>query len=284
MKYFTYQALAAVVLSILFFGSAVAADKSPMDYFTEQDAENAKANAPILAATTIDELLELGALPKKYAAHYRKLPAYDQAQLVDNIKLNLNSYQAVAEKIDGDRAVVLRASTWSLNKAVEMSRIDGAWIPGNETTMWYYDQGASGSFVVTGVATAQMPDGQIELEDAADDALPMRLTLSDLLSRYLYGHAVPEVEFSLPRCLTTGSYSISDGSFMNIVAPNNWPKFDENTSGTLEVTRIEDGRFWANFEMTAILQAESFKEPDPTQAVNITGVIENASNQCPGGA
>lgn len=290
MKYFTYQVLAAVVLSSLFFGSAVAADKSPMDYFAEQDAENAKANAPILAATTIAELLELGALPKKYAARFAKMSAEEQAQLIDGVKQGLDSGRAVAERIDGDRAVVLRESAHpsSWNKVVEMSRIDGAWIPGNETMM-LSDSGASGSFVVTGFASAQLSAGWIEHTDgyyAGDKEFPIMLTISDILGPYLNGHAVPTVAFSHPGCLTTGSYSITHprGFFRTGGAERSEVQtFDENISGTLEVTRIEDGRFWANFEMTAILSAESFKEPDPTQAVNITGVIENASNLCPGG-
>ena len=162
-----------------------------------------------------------------------------------------------------------------------MSRIDGAWIPGNETTI-SSDNGASGSFVVAGVASAQLSEGWIEHLDVGgstgDDEFQMRLTISDILGQYLYGHAVPAVTFSHPGCLTTGSHPIppdSWGKFSTGGAERSeWQLFNENITGTLEVTRVEDGRFWANFEMTAILQAESFKEPDPTQAVNITGGLE----------
>jgi len=290
MKYFTYQVFTAMVLSG-FLTVSSAADESPMDYFAEQDAENAKTNAPILAAMTIDELLELGALPKQYAAVFEKYSAEDQAELVESVKQNLDSGRAVAEKIDGDRAVVLRESayTGSWNKVVEMSRTDGTWVPGREISM-QSDSGASGSFVVSGIATARLSAGRIENSDySGDDRNSFLLTISDILGPYLYGYPVPAVAFSHPGCLTAGSHSISvldpKGWFMTGGAERSERQtFDENISGTLEVTRVEDGRFWANFEMTAILRTSLGKEQDATQAVNITGTIDNASNSCPGGS
>ena len=290
MKHFTKQVFTAVVLSGFLSGTG-AADDSPMAYFAEQDAENAKTNAPILAATTTKELIKLGALPKQYAARFAEMSAEEQAQLIDGVKQGLDSGRAVAEKIDGDRAVVLRESAYpgSWNKVVEMSRTDGVWVPGNETMM-ESDSGASGSFNVTGVATTQLSGGLVEHTDGyyvGDKEFPILLTISDILGPYLHVYDLPTVAFSHPGCLTVGSHSISHprGSFTTGGEERSERQsFDENISGTLDVTRIEDDRFWANFEMTATLRAESFKEPDPTQAVNITGTIANASNLCPGGA
>lgn len=51
----------------------------------------------------------------------------------------------------------------------------------------------------------------------------------------------------------------------------------ENLSGTMDVTKIEGERFWASFEITAVLSPGLGAEPDPAQAVNVTGTINNAS-------
>jgi len=59
MKQIMCQVFATVVLSSAVTAGAVAADDSPMDYFAEQDAENARTHAPVLAATTIEELINL---------------------------------------------------------------------------------------------------------------------------------------------------------------------------------------------------------------------------------
>lgn len=291
MNHFIYQALAAVVLSSFLSSSAGAADNSPMGYFAGQDAENAKKNAAILAATTTEELIKLGALPKRFAAMLAEMSAEEQAEVIDSVKLDLDSGRAVAEKIDGDRAVVLRESSYpgTWNNVVEMSRIDGAWVPGQETGM-LSDNGARGSFVVTGTATAQLSEGWVENTDAyyvGDKEFPILLTISDILGPYLDGHAVPTVAFSHPGCLTTGSHSISHprGSFTTGGAERSEVRtFNENISGTLDVTKVEDGRFWAGFELTAIVKTEMGEDQDLMQAVNITGTIENASNLCPGGA
>jgi hypothetical protein len=290
MKHLIDHVYAAVVLSGLLVGSALAADDSPMGYFAEQDVENAKKNAPILAATTTDELIKLGALPKQYAARFAEMSAEEKEQLIDGVKQGLDSTMAVAEKVDGDRAVVLRESSYrgAWNKVTEMSRINGAWAPGNETMM-LNDSGASGSFAATGVATAQLTEGWVAQSDGyyvGDKEFPIYLSLNDILGPYLDGKEVPTVAFSHPGCLTLGKHSISHPRGMFTTGGEEHSEvqtFDANISGTLEVTKVDADRFWAKFEMTAVARTEFSEDQGSSQAVNITGTVENAYNLCPGG-
>jgi hypothetical protein len=288
MKHRTYSLFNAIFLSSFLSASAVAADDSPMDYFAEQDAENAIKSAPILAATTPEELIELGALPERVAGYLAEISPEEKAEFLHSFKQDFDSRQTVAEKIDGDRAVVLRESAYptAWNIVIEMSRTDGVWAPGNQTMM-LSDSGAHGSFVVTGAATAQLTEGWVAQSEYTDDEFPIALVLNDLLGQYLNGNYVPTVTFSHAGCLAPGSHSITHprGSFTNGAEKfGGVQTFDENISGTLEVTKVEDGRFWASFEMTGILRTEMGEEQDPTQAVSIKGTIENAFNLCPGGA
>jgi hypothetical protein len=288
MKYFLCHFLTAAVLSSILIGNAGAAADSPMGYFAEQDAENAKKSAPILAATTPEELIELGALPERVAGYLAEISPEEKTQFLHSFKQDFDSRQTVAEKIDGDRAVVLRESAYAgaWNIVVEMSRTDGAWVPGSQTMM-LSDSGAHGSFVVTGVATAQLTEGWVAQSEYTDDEFPIELVLNDLLGPYLDGNYVPTVTFSHTGCLTTGSHSITHprGSFITGAEEiSEAQTFDENISGTLEVTKVEDGRFWADFEMKASLRTEMGEDQDPTQAVSITGTIESAINLCPDGA
>jgi hypothetical protein len=285
------EVLGALVLPSFLIGSALAADDSPMAYFAAQDAENAKKSAPILAATTPEELIELGALPERVAGYLAEISPEEKAEFLHSFKQDFDSRQTVAEKIDGDRAVVLRESAYptAWNIVVEMSRTDGVWTPGKQTMM-LNDSGAHGSFVVKGAVTAQLTEGQVAQSDgyyAGDKEFPVSLNLSDVLLQYLDGHAVPMVTFSHTGCLTPGGHSITHprgGYTTGGEESSDKRTFDENISGTLEVTKVEDGRFWADFEMTAVLRAGIGEKQDPTQTVSITGTIENAINLCPGGA
>jgi len=284
------RVLGALVLSSVLTASNGLADESPMGYFAEQDAINAKKNAPILAATTTDGLIKLGAIPERYAESLAEMSAEEVSQFIDSVKQNIDSGRAVAEKIDGDRAVVLRESAYagSWNKIVQMTRSNGAWSPSGETLI-KSDSGASGSFTVSGVAAAGLTDGQIAQSGDYfdnDGKVSIYLTLSDLLGEHLTGQKMPAVTFSHPGCLTLGSHSISHprGGFTTAGASIvDAQSFGENVSGTMEVTRIEGDRFWASFEMTAVLRPGLGAEPDPAQAVNVTGSINNATNLCPSG-
>ena len=283
------QVLATLALSSIFVTCTALADDSPMGYFAEQDAINAKKNGPILAATTTDELIKLGAIPERYADALAEMSQEEVAQFIDSIKQNLDSAQAVAEKIDGDRAVVLRESAYagSWNKIIQMTRTDGEWAPSGEMMM-QSDSGATGSFTVSGMTTAELVDAQvIQSDDYFDDegnVSSIYLTITDLLGKNLSGQELPTVNFSHPGCLTVGSHSISHprGGYTtageSIVDAQD---FSENISGTMTVEKIEGDRFWASFEMTAVLSPDLGAEPDPAQAVTVSGSINNASNLCP---
>jgi hypothetical protein len=150
-----------------------------MDYFAAQNVENEKKCAPILAATTPEELLELGALPERAAGYIAGLSPEETEQFLHGFKQDCDSRQAVAEKIDGDRAVVLRESAYptAWNIVVEMSRTDGAWVPGKETMM-LSDSGAHGSFVVVGAVSVQLTGGWIAQSDGyavGDKEFPVSL-------------------------------------------------------------------------------------------------------------
>ena len=263
------------------------ADESPMGYFAEQDAINARKNTPILAATTTDELIKLGAIPGRYAESLAAMSADEIAQFIDSIKQNLDSGKAVAERVDGNRAVVLRESAYpgSSNKIVQMTRTDGAWTPSGEMAM-QSDSGATGSFIASGVTTAELSDVQVTQSDGYfdnDGSVSIYLTISDILGENLTGQELPTVTFSHSGCLTQGSHSISHprGGFTTAGASMvDAQSFSENISGTMEVTKIDGDRFWASFELSAVLRPGLGEEPDPAQTVNVTGSIDNASNLC----
>lgn len=283
------KAVLPVLVSLgVLIDSALAADDSPIDYFAAQDAENATKSAPVLAARTPEELIELGALPERAAGSVAGMSPEEKTQFLHGFKQDFDSRQTVAQKVDGDRAVVLRESAYptAWNIVVEMSRTDGAWAPGSQTMM-LSDSGAHGSFVVTGAATAQLTEGRVAQSEYTDDEFPIELVLNDLLGQHLNGNYVPTVTFSHTGCLTTGSHSITHprGGFITGAEElSEAQTFDENISGTLEVTKVEDGRFWAGFEMTATVRTEMGDVHDPAQAVSVKGTIENAFNLCPGGA
>lgn len=290
MKRFSCRNPYALALPGILIACTALADNSPMDYFAEQDEQNAKKNAPILAATTTDELIRLGALPARYADAFAEMAPEEVARYIDSVKQNLDSGRAVAERIDGDRAVVLRESAYagSWNKLVKMTRTNGEWAPSGEVMM-QSDSGATGSFTVSGMATAELTDAQVVQSGAYPDddgnVSTIYLTISDILSENLTGKKLPAVSFSYPKCLTKGSHSISypRGEFTTAgQSMADAQSFSENIAGTMTVSKIEGDRFWASFEMTAVLRPELGDDPDPAKAVRVTGSISNASNLCPG--
>jgi hypothetical protein len=276
------------------FHAAEADAGSPLEYFAEQNAETSKNSAAILAATTPEELIKLGVVHKRmaksYLANASQLSPEDKAGFVNEIKgSGLATHLAVAERIDGDRAVVMRESphpgAWNI--IVNMNRVDGVWTPGSEHRLQNLT-GARASFTVTGSTTAEMTDGFIEQTTLyAEGGEKPYLVLSDMLEKVLTDLTVPMVEFMPPRCPTLGSHALSTeiGRFttggVEFVKREN---FDENFSGTLEITKIEGNRYWGNFEIKVDVH-KKLNEAEPSKrAVSVKGTMENVPNSCPDGA
>ena len=164
MKYILLLA-GIIVLPIPAAGTTEA--DSPSAYFATQEAENAERNVAIARAKTLAELNALGVLPDTMKPYVDQIPKDQQAQYVAAVVAEIDTHTTTLERIDGNRAVVLREpqTPGAANRIVEMSKESGSWKPVNETrTGGLDDRGwlagvisaARGGFTVSGAVVMDL--------------------------------------------------------------------------------------------------------------------------------
>lgn len=280
---------------------------SPMEYFAEQEAENKEKNTAVFAATSMEELIEIGATPSYLDASFMKqLSAEQNAEIVTQIKDNLDTKRAVAERIEGDRAAVLRETSrvfgfdtsmlgvdaWSA--IVEMSLQDGSWQPVGEKLIRILP-GVRSDFIVSGAWEHETTIGLIEpvFHRAGDSAIPVFRIMDAMGAALRQEKHAAELNIQPMGCLEVGSYPIepedrdtlfldraSRGSAINAEVLENGQeftqlrRFDHEVSGTLEVTAVDGDRFEARFEFSAA------NKKNPGETVTVTGTLTNALRPC----
>ena len=242
----------------------------------------------ILAASTLDEVLHL--LPAEHAARVAGLTAEQKAAGLEKWKLDVERQRPVAERVEGDRAVVLLEPSPLPDvpgaRLLTLSRVDGVWRVGGEAGLMSAVPGATAGFAISGATSEELDEGRVSL--SALNGIPT-LQISDLLAEHLdEGAEVARVQIPFAAehagtCFEPGSYPIGsvvvEGEYGFRVPGGFWPAgaeeggaFDEEASGMLEVTEVVGARFSGAFELTAASEDGS--------TVTVTGTIDRALMPC----
>lgn len=293
-------------LAVLIVPAFAVGGDSPLDYYAEQEEASAERNAAIMAATTVEELLELGAVPESYKAFLPQLSAEDRAEVVSQVKANLDTRRAVAERVEGERAVVLRESSAEVgydqsqmqmdgySAIVEMQRTEGSWQPAGEEYVNLLP-GARGSFEMSGAVSGAVELGLVfpyvyYVNDAEIPGIEVKDVLNGKLQQVEH---VATLRLLPAGCLAEGSFPVAteDTSQLEAGAAGraeavyasfteggedfvNLRQFDRDVSGTFQVTRLDDDRFSAEFEISAA------NRKAPEERVTVRGSLENVPEAC----
>ena len=289
MKYILL--LVGIIMLPIPAAGATEAD-SPSAYFATQEAENAERNAAIARAKTLADLDAIGVLPDTVKPYVDQIPKDQQARYVAAVVEDLDTHTTTLERIDGNRAVVLREPQvpGAPNRIVEMSKENGSWKPVNETRTGGFDErgwlggvisAARGGFTVSGAVVMDLPDALLEFNGNSNnddtDVMYPELAISDVLGKSLNGKENPAVLFiNPPLCPTLGTQPLAPkiGSFRSEAE-----KFSETetflaTEGTMNVTSIDGGRFTGKFSL------KMASEDDPSRTVTVEGEVKNSPVWC----
>ena len=265
---------AAPLLGALFACQAFAEHHSPLATFEEENEANRAKAEKIESATTAMDLADLGLVDP---ARAEKIDALDPEQRSPYLEMMVQEADvriATAERVDGDRAVVLLESPIAGGNAkiVLMEKQDGDWVEVNHDEPFHPTiTGARGAFDVSGAVEMSVDGALVEKGHWTEG----EFTMMDRMGKILTGQAPPMLTITLPTCPEVKDYALSEPMPSFSAAFIEGPTFDA-TSASVSVTAVEGDRASGEFEMEMV---GSF---DETQAVSIEGSFTDVPIACDG--
>jgi hypothetical protein len=263
-----------VVLSAVLAGGAVADGHSPLAGFEAQNAANRAKAEKVRGATTAMELAEVGLLDEARAQKIDALPPDQRSQYLEMMVQEADVRIATAERVDGDRAVVLLESPLPGGNAeiALMEKRGDEWVKVDHSEPFHpVVTGARGSFEAAGAVDMDIDGALVEkgLWSAGE------ITMMDRMGKVLTGEAPPALTVTLPTCPEAKSYALTDSMPSFSAAFVEGPTFDAQAA-SVTVTSVEGDRASGQFEMEMV---GSF---DETQSVSIEGSFSDVPIACDG--
>lgn len=262
------------LLCVLLACEVSAENHSPLATFEEENEANRAKAEKVMNATTAMDLAELGLVDEARAEKIDALDPEQRSQYIEMMVQEADVRIATAERVDGDRAVVLRESPIAGANAeiVLMEKQDDGWVQVNHSEPFHRTvMGARGAFEVSGAVTMSI-DGALVEKGLWTEG---EFTMMDRMGKVLTGEQPPTLTITLPTCPETKEFALSEPKPSFSAAFTEGPTFDAQ-SGSITVTAVEGERASGKFTLEMI---GSF---DEGQSVSIQGSFTDAPIACDG--
>jgi len=262
------------IVGLFLAGGACADDHSPLASFEEENAANRAKVERVMNATTAMELAELGILDKARAGKIDALSPEQRSQYLEAAIKEADVRVATAERVAGDKAVVLRESPIPGGSAeiVLMEKSGEGWATVDHSEPFHPTvMGARGSFEVSGAVDMSIEGALVEKGLWSEG----EFTMMDRLGKVLTGEPPPTVTITLPTCPEPKTYEVSEPKPSFSAAFINGPTFDAQ-SGTITVTAVDGDRASGEFEFAMV---GTF---DEEATVSVDGAFTDVPIACDG--